>query len=416
MIRYWYASDLNYQRINNNLRETNAKIRLLTQDLVSFINHRSYTSNENVATLAQSAEQIKSNIAVIEEMNRSANRRVANERSRRSTARPKRAVVDPAMPTLENFKNGGYNLKDYRMIDLSAYNQELADLRGITDLETLKERADEAHRLRTKAIKFTLKQSEMGEDLSEGIGRFVKETLSDTPNARGVSKSFRWQVEGFQGVDEITVTLRPEYYMTDSQHREYLDHLRQWTRQNINETDSEVAKIDKIQDYIMTNYRYADSGVGSFTPTGISVQTPYAFLKDKQAVCQAYAQLFKDMGQLAGLDVYYIQGFGDPRMGMNSLHAWNIVKVDGAFYHIDLTWNDTIDRTNKNHTFTLRGNDFMKRTHRWNAVYNISNEDYKGYDRSLKLEEESDTREADRILNHYRHRGYAYGPRTYGRA
>ncbi|WP_238386412.1 transglutaminase domain-containing protein [Streptococcus sp. S784/96/1] len=415
MIQHWYPSDETYRLINNNLHTTNAKIRVLTEDLITFINQRSYTSNENVAILAQSAEQIKHNINVIEEMNRAATRRYTNSVDyRHRQTRSTRPNTDPKMlTTLENFKNEGYNLKDYRNTDLTAYNQDLADLRGISDLDTLKERTDEAHRLRTKTIKFTLKQSEMGEDLSQRISRFIKENLSNTPNARGISKSFSWWVDGFQGVDEITVTLKPEYYMTDIQHQEYMDHIRQWTRQNINETDTDVTKIDKIQDYIMTNYRYANSGVGSLTPTGISVQTPYAFLKDNEAVCQAYAQLFKDMGQLAGLDVYYIQGFGDPRMGMNSLHAWNIVKVDGAFYHVDLTWNDTIDGTNKNHTYTLRGNDFMKRTHRWNAVYNISNEDYHGYDRSLKMPEASLRHDNDRILEHYRSQDYSYGPRTY---
>ncbi|EHJ56849.1 hypothetical protein HMPREF9318_00984 [Streptococcus urinalis FB127-CNA-2] len=179
--------------------------------------------------------------------------------------------------------------------------------------------------------------------------------------------------------------------MTKEQHQEYLQYLRKWTKDNISATDSEVTKIDKIQDFIMTNFHYANTKVGGYTQTGISVQTPYVFIKDKEAVCQAYAQMFKDMGQLAGLDVYYIQGFGDPYMGADSLHAWNIVKVDGKFYHVDLTWNDTIDKTSKNHTFTLRGNDFMKKTHRWNAVYNISNEDYQGYNRSLPVATQSGT-------------------------
>lgn len=90
---------------------------------------------------------------------------------------------------------------------------------------------------------------------------------------------------------------------------------------------------------------------------------------------------FKDMGRLAGLDVHYIQGYGDPVGGLSSLHAWNIVKVDGQYYHIDLTWNDTIDSTNHNHTYTLRGNDFMSKTHLWNAAYAISDSDYAAYPR-----------------------------------
>ncbi|WP_228025811.1 hypothetical protein [Streptococcus ruminantium] len=68
-------------------------------------------------------------------------------------------------------------------------------------------------------------------------------------------------------------------------------------------------------------------------------------------------------------------------MGTNSFHSWNIVKVDGQFYHIDLTWNDAMDSSNRNRMYTLRGNKFMMNNHRWNSKYAISDTDYAFYSR-----------------------------------
>lgn len=47
-------------------------------------------------------------------------------------------------------------------------------------------------------------------------------------------------------------------------------------------------------------------------------------------VCDAFLQTAK----LCGLDARYIH---------NSSHAWNLVKLDGDWYHVDVTWEDPIE-------------------------------------------------------------------------
>ncbi|MGT2729509.1 transglutaminase domain-containing protein [Streptococcus phocae subsp. salmonis] len=412
LIGTWNASYDNYQRLNTNLLTTNTYIRdlniiLRSSSLQSDRNQYNYTQAKNLQ------EEILKKLASIESTNYSRERQSPDPRRSERYQNPSTEAPDTdysTVPLWKEMRNEGDNKVNY-VTDDYTYDSRV-DLTNIYDLKTLQEKSDEAHRRRAKEILFTFRQSDLHDhgdlNLSDAISTFVKEKLSVTPNARGTTSGFKWLWQGYHDADDITVTLMPQYYMTDAQYWEYRDHIKKWTQENIKATDNEVAKIEKIQDYIMTNYHYATGKVGSFTRTGISVQTPYAFIKDNEAVCQAYAQMFKDMGQLAGLDVYYIQGYGDPVGGLSSLHAWNIVKVNGRYYHVDLTWNDTIDNTNKNHTYTLRGNNFMRKTHLWNAAYNISNEDYFPYTRTVSP---GYTRYADRVLGNQGPRAY-YGQRA----
>lgn len=397
-IANWYESDTSYTTLISNLRITNN----LIQGLNSRLNNqqsRTYPFTTPLADLQSQQTEIEAQINQIER-DKAASR--PEPRAYRAGAgsdsdthsrrrRQKRQAPAPGnVPLWHEMRNEGLDHSKPNRYDPISPSTGRVDLRETMDLDKLQEQVDLAHYQRAKEIVFHIKRSDLtgltnlptaDTDLSASISRFIKEKLAVMPNTRGVTSGFKFQVQFYYDRDDLNITLMPDYYMTDAQYQEYDRHLRDWTHKNIHASDSEVEKIDKIQDYIMTNYHYAVGKVGGHTVTGISVQTPYAFLKDKEAVCQAYAQLFKDMGRLAGLDVYYIQGYGDPAGGKSSLHAWNIVKVGDKYYHVDLTWNDTIDQTNKNHTYTLRGNNFMKQTHLWNVDYQISDEDYHDYPR-----------------------------------
>ncbi|WP_236560393.1 transglutaminase domain-containing protein [Streptococcus halichoeri] len=377
--------------LNSNLQTTNSYIEQLNQQL------RTYPFTTPLADLQSQQTEIEAQINQIER-DKAAYKPAprayrAGSDSGAGSRRQRRQAPESEsenVPLWHEMRNEGLDHSKSNYYATTISSNRRVDLSNISDLKTLQEKSDLAHYQRAKEIVFHIKRSDLtglteqpyaDTNLSAAISRFIKEKLAVMPNTRGVTSGFKFQVQFYYDREDLNITLMPDYYMTDEQYQEYDNHLRDWTNRNILSTDTEIQKIDKIQDYIMTNYHYAVGKVGGHTVTGISVQTPYAFLKDKEAVCQAYAQLFKDMGRLAGLDVYYIQGYGDPAGGKSSLHAWNIVKVNGQYYHVDLTWNDTIDQTNKNHTYTLRGNNFMKQTHLWNVDYQISDEDYQGYPR-----------------------------------
>ena len=68
-------------------------------------------------------------------------------------------------------------------------------------------------------------------------------------------------------------------------------------------------------------------------------------LKDRKAVCFGYAGLFQELARTAGLEVVVVEGFGKgyhyevgtPVPEVPN-HAWNAVKIGGAWRLLDCTW------------------------------------------------------------------------------
>ena len=62
---------------------------------------------------------------------------------------------------------------------------------------------------------------------------------------------------------------------------------------------------------------------------------PLVVYKTKKAVCGGYASLFQAMCEEAKLKCLYISGEVLPS---RESHAWNMVKLDGSWYVMDVTW------------------------------------------------------------------------------
>lgn len=63
--------------------------------------------------------------------------------------------------------------------------------------------------------------------------------------------------------------------------------------------------------------------------------TAYGALVNGRAVCDGYTQAFQYLLQRLGIQSFMVTGTGK---GGN--HAWNIVRIDGRYYNVDLTWDD----------------------------------------------------------------------------
>lgn len=93
--------------------------------------------------------------------------------------------------------------------------------------------------------------------------------------------------------------------------------------------DKEIA----IHDYLVNTIRYTQNIQGD------KPYTMYGALIDRSAVCQGYAEAFDYLCELAGLDAMVATGTAY-QGGSGVRHAWNIVRIDGAYYHVDVTWDD----------------------------------------------------------------------------
>ena len=110
----------------------------------------------------------------------------------------------------------------------------------------------------------------------------------------------------------------------------------------IKEGDSDFAKILKLHDWIVKNVSYgmrvnnADFAVGAFA--------------NKKAVCAGYSQCYQFLLSQVGIDSIYIAA-----NTKKEAHAWNLVKYEGHWFHVDCTWDRGVG-TNP----TVKHNYFMK--------------------------------------------------------
>lgn len=60
----------------------------------------------------------------------------------------------------------------------------------------------------------------------------------------------------------------------------------------------------------------------------------YGVFVNKKAVCAGYAKAMQYLLNLCGIECLYVT---------SDTHAWNIVKLEGDYYHLDVTWGDGTD-------------------------------------------------------------------------
>ena len=87
----------------------------------------------------------------------------------------------------------------------------------------------------------------------------------------------------------------------------------------------ELGKALYLHDYICTHFEYDD------TLKSVSL---YSMLKEQKGTCQGYAYLYSALLSEVGVENDF--AYSDAIM-----HIWNLVKIDGEWYHIDVTWDDT---------------------------------------------------------------------------
>ena len=94
------------------------------------------------------------------------------------------------------------------------------------------------------------------------------------------------------------------------------------------ENGSDFDKILYLHDYFIQNYTYDET---------LTIRDAYTFFTQKTGVCQAYM-----LGLIAAARELGLESIPVTSDAMK--HAWNLVKIDGAWYHVDITWDD-----NKSH-------------------------------------------------------------------
>ena len=118
-------------------------------------------------------------------------------------------------------------------------------------------------------------------------------------------------------------------YKTTKEQEEYINKelskiINSIIAPNMNDFD----KIKAINKYLINRFQYDDS---------LKSNNVYSALTTGKTICQGYAMAAYKMFNLVGIENRIIIGDLD-----GVPHGWNLVKLNGKWYHLDITNNDSV--------------------------------------------------------------------------
>lgn len=90
----------------------------------------------------------------------------------------------------------------------------------------------------------------------------------------------------------------------------------------------EYEKVRFVYEYLIKGTEYEQNAPDD--------QNMCSVLLEKRSVCQGYAKTMQYLLERMGIRA--LLAFGTVDGGQE--HVWNIVRIDGAYYHVDVTWGD----------------------------------------------------------------------------
>ena len=181
----------------------------------------------------------------------------------------------------------------------------------------------------------------------------IKESVTDQYIYANIA-SFKWHYSGY--AENIIIKFQFNYHHSKVEEA-FVDH----TLNNIIAPMRRLSDFEKVKaahDFIVLSTKYSSQ-------TKNSQYSPYTLLTENKAVCQAYALVLYRMLEKLGFEVRYVAGDAKEQ-----LHAWVLVNLEGAWYHIDVTWDDPVpDKPNEvSYNYFLLSDDQLAEDHEWDRT------------------------------------------------
>ncbi len=141
--------------------------------------------------------------------------------------------------------------------------------------------------------------------------------------------------------DSTAVEMIPKYLFSKDkikEHRQAMEsRVKKLTRQaaNLNEKEKELF----IHDFIAENVKY-DKLKKEYSHEIIGA------LENGTAVCEGIAKAVKILCDELNIWCIIALSEANPDKGIKYRHAWNVVRIDGQYYHLDATFDNTLSRNN----------------------------------------------------------------------
>lgn len=123
-----------------------------------------------------------------------------------------------------------------------------------------------------------------------------------------------------------------------------------------------------LHDWLMEHGVYDELANDNVAHEGLPHnKDPYGMLVGGYGICIGFATAFQLLMELAGVECITVVGAA---YGSTADHAWNMVKLDGAWYCVDVTWNNSYEDAGFSARYTHKyfnvTSDWMRESdHQW---------------------------------------------------
>lgn len=134
--------------------------------------------------------------------------------------------------------------------------------------------------------------------------------------------------------DGNKIKFRIAYSTTEEERQEVQQFIDKWVAENISGAMSDMEKTVAIYDMV-TQFEYYKTDETDLSEAYPKRLDPYSLIKHGKGVCHASAGLFRMTAEKAGVETMDIAGW----VNDTTFHIWNLVHIDGKWYHIDASWD-----------------------------------------------------------------------------
>ncbi|MDE6014987.1 MAG: InlB B-repeat-containing protein [Acetatifactor sp.] len=203
----------------------------------------------------------------------------------------------------------------------------------------------------------------------------VSGVLNEHPDLYFVKKKFSINVNA-SGTKITSLVMN---YSNDYDDSAFNDSVKE-ALSCVNDEMSDLEKVIALHDYLAVNIEYDYKNQQSGTLPDVSY-TAYGALVNHTAVCEGYALAYKYLLNRLGIECYLVTS-------ESMKHAWNMVKLDDEYYHVDVTSDDPVwDKVGQvRHDYMLFSDEaHMEKYSGWKVWYASSELTYKATDDSYDL-------------------------------
>lgn len=155
----------------------------------------------------------------------------------------------------------------------------------------------------------------------------------DKPDYFWLANPYSYVVDG----NNFTLTLcSPFTYKQYEKYRGQLNSVINSVLKSLKPNMSEFERELYIHDYLVKNCVYKEKA-----DDNDNRYTIYGCLVEQSAVCEGYKNAFQQLLAYCGIKSYGVSGSLDDSDNVD--HVWNAVRINGKYYHTDVTWDDAED-------------------------------------------------------------------------